>query len=147
MTWPVSAISSGISGIISGVGGIIDDLVTTDEERLQIALKDRQIEAGLMQGQAQINATEAEHSSIFVAGWRPFIGWVGGFGLLYQFVVYPLLTWAWSFFVAQGWIPAEIASPPVLDFAELMPLILGMLGVGTMRSYDKAKGTDTRKVK
>ena len=143
MNW----ISSGISGIISGVGGIIDDLVTTDEERLQIALKDRQIEATLMQGQAQVNATEAEHASIFVAGWRPFIGWVGGFGLLYQFVVYPLLVWAWSFFAAQGWIPAGIASPPVLDFAELMPLILGMLGVGTMRSYDKTKGTDTRKVK
>lgn len=145
--WPISAISSGISGIISGVGGIIDDLVTTDEERLKIALQDRQIEAGLMREQTKTNQAEARHSSIFVAGWRPFIGWVGGFGLLYQFVVYPLLTWGWSFFVAQGWIPRGMAVPPVLDFAELMPLILGMLGVGTMRSYDKAKGTDTRRMK
>lgn len=145
--WPISAISSGISGIISGVGGIIDDLVTTDEERLKIALQDRQIEAGLMREQTKTNQAEARHSSIFVAGWRPFIGWVGGFGLLYQFVVYPLLTWGWSFFVAQGWIPQGMTAPPVLDFAELMPLILGMLGVGTMRSYDKAKGTDTRRMK
>lgn len=143
MNW----IADGISGIINGVGGIIDDLVTTDEERLQIALKDRQIEAGLMQGQAAINKAEAGHASIFVAGWRPFIGWVGGFGLLYQFVVYPLLTWGWAFFVAQGWIPDSMSAPPVLDFGELMPLILGMLGVGTMRSYDKAKGTATTKVR
>jgi hypothetical protein len=143
MTW----IASGISGIISGVGGIIDDLVTTDEERLKIALQDRQIEAQLMQGQADINKAEAQHASIFVAGWRPFIGWVGGFGLLYQFVGYPLLTWGWSFFAAKGWIPPGIDAPPVLDFAELMPLILGMLGVGTMRSYDKAKGVDTKRVK
>jgi hypothetical protein len=145
--WPISAISSGISGIISGVGGIIDDLVTTDEERLKIALQDRQIEAALMQEQTRTNQAEARHSSIFVAGWRPFIGWVGGFGLAYQFIGYPLLNWAWVFFLAQGWIPPGISSPPVLEFGELMPLILGMLGVGTMRSYDKARNVDTKRMK
>lgn len=98
----------------------------------------------LMLGQIQINMTEARHGSLFVAGWRPFIGWVGGFALVYQFILYPLGMWSWAIAQAKGFIPADIPPPPVLDSSVLFSLITGMLGVGVMRSYDKAKNIDTK---
>ena len=73
----------GIGSIIEGVGKIADDLFTSDEERLQIALKEKAIDAQLIKGQLDVNVAEAQHKSLFVAGWRPFIGWVGGIVLVY----------------------------------------------------------------
>jgi hypothetical protein len=147
----------GIGEIIKGVGGIADDLFTSDEERLKIALKEKAIDATLLHGQMNINAQEAQHKSVFVAGWRPFIGWVGGIALAYQFILYPLLIWIWALGQAQGWIPCYLnpsetvgactfTTPPVFDSGPLFAIVTGMLGVGGMRSYDKLKQTDTRKV-
>ena len=106
----------------------------------------------LLTGQMGINAKEAEHKSVFVAGWRPFIGWVGGFALAYQFIGYPLLLWAWT--IADPHTAITIAfpqsepilPPPVLDGTELYTIILGMLGIGAMRSFDKVKGTATQSI-
>lgn len=97
-------------------------------------------------GQLKVNAIEAQHDSIFVAGWRPFIGWVGGAAMAYQFLVYPFLMWIWAFCAAKAWIPADAMPPPVLETGALFSVITGMLGVGMMRSYDKTKGTNTKKV-
>lgn len=134
-------------GIISGVGQIIDDIHTSDEERQKILLEGMQIEADLRKGQMDINETEAKHKSIFVAGWRPFIGWVGGAALAYQFILYPLLIWIWSFAQGQGWISVDLSAPPILNTGALLTVITGMLGIGGMRSYDKLKGTDTKSIK
>jgi len=136
----------GLGKLVKGVGQIADDLHTSDEERLKAAHKDKELDAALLAGQMEINVQEAKHPSVFVAGWRPFIGWVGGVALAYQFVLYPLLTWLWALAVTQGWLPKEVAPPPVLDSPELMTLVLGMLGVGTMRTVDKVKGVQTDKV-
>ena len=68
----------GIGEIVGGVGKIADDLITTDKERLTLAIEEKKIEAGLIQSQIEVNKVEAQHASVFVAGWRPFIGWVGG---------------------------------------------------------------------
>jgi hypothetical protein len=100
----------------------------------------------LMTGQMQVNAKEAEHKSIFVAGWRPFIGWVGGFSLGYQFIFYPLLLWVWSIVSIFVEIPQGVGPPPVLDGNELYSIVLGMLGIGAMRSYDKKNGTATSSI-
>ncbi|WP_299077893.1 holin family protein [uncultured Paraglaciecola sp.] len=100
----------------------------------------------IMTGQMNINAKEAEHKSIFVAGWRPFIGWVGGFALGYQFVFYPMLLWFWQLFAVFIDIPAGVKPPPVLDGAELYTIVLGMLGIGAMRSFDKKNGTATHSI-
>jgi holin (3TMs family) len=148
---------SGIGDIIKGVGGIADDLFTSDEERLKIALDEKKIDASLVQGQLSINAEEAKHASIFVAGWRPFIGWIGGIALAYQFILYPLLIWLWALGQAQGWIPCYINSlnatgdctfttPPVFDSGPLFAIVTGMLGIGGMRSFDKVNKTNTEKV-
>jgi hypothetical protein len=156
----------GIGSIIEGVGKIADDLITSDEERLQIALKERAMDVGLMQGQIEVNKAEAQHKSMFVAGWRPFIGWVGGLALAYQFLLYPLMVWAWSALQAYDIIPCHLQPelisasiegakqaialdqcsfkpPPTFNASELFAIVTGMLGIGGMRSFDKLKGTQT----
>lgn len=101
----------------------------------------------LMLAQIQTNQKEAEHKSVFVAGWRPFIGWVGGFSLAYAGVIYPLLTWFWSFALAMNWLPTEAVAPPYIESATLTAVVTGMLGIGSMRSYDKKQGTGTQSIK
>lgn len=96
----------------------------------------------LMMGQLKINLAEASHKSIFVAGWRPWIGWVGGIAMAYQFVLYPLLLWIWVL------CDQDLSkAPPVMDTGALFAIIVGMLGVGAQRSYDKKQGTDTKRFK
>lgn len=82
--------------------------------------------------QLEINAKEAAHPSVWVAGWRPFFGWMGGVGFLYAVVIQPLLTW---FGASQGWPPA-----PALDVDLLLVVITGMLGIGGLRTYEKRVG-------
>ena len=99
---------------------------------------------GLVQGQLEINKKEAEHTSIFVAGWRPFIGWVCGIALVWNFIIQPLLLWiAWM-------IPElgiDMSTAPKLDSGELMTVLLGMLGLGGLRTYEKRLGVDRNTLK
>lgn len=78
-------------------------------------------------GQMEINKVEAASSSLFVSGWRPFIGWVCGLGLLYQFLLYPALI---------GYLPKLQA----LDIGTLLTLLTGMLGLGALRTQEKLGG-------
>ncbi len=133
----------GIGDIVEEVGSVADDLFTSDEERLNAALKDKTIDADLQKGQMEVNKAEAKHKSIFVAGWRPFIGWVGGAALAYQFIVYPFLIWVWAVAQAKGWVPQDLSPPPMLDTGALFSVVTGMLGIGAMRSHDKRKGVQT----
>jgi hypothetical protein len=82
--------------------------------------------------QLEINAREATHPSVFVAGWRPFFGWAGGFGFLYATIGQPLLAWVAAI---RGW-PA----PPTLNLDLLWVVITGMLGIGGLRTFEKSKG-------
>ena len=82
--------------------------------------------------QLEINAREAVHPSAFVAGWRPFFGWVGGFGFLYHAIGQPLLAW---YGTSKGW-PAA----PELNMDLLWVVITGMLGIGGLRTWEKSKG-------
>lgn len=133
--------------IVEAVGGIIGDLHTSDKERLdaqiemtKLGLESDRIEAGLVSGQLDVNKAEAAHESIFVAGWRPAIGWVGAAAMAYQFLLYPLLVWCWSLMQANGWVPATLASPPMLDTDALWVILSGMLGIAGLRSVEKVKG-------
>ena len=89
-----------------------------------------------MQGQLKINEKEASHASIFVAGWRPAIGWICGVGIGWNFVIQPLISWV-AFLVPEG---PDLSSAPQLDIGDLMTLLLGMLGLGGMRTYEKRLG-------
>jgi len=104
-------------------------------------------QVSILTGQLTVNAKEAESKSLFIAGWRPFIGWVGGSAMAYQFIVYPLLIWLWSTLQAIGYVPDSLSPPPVLDTGALFSMVTAMLGIGAMRSHDKAKGVSTEKLK
>lgn len=136
-----------VGGIVESVGKIADSLFTSDDERLRaqieldkIGLEAARIDADLIKGQQEINKIEATHTSVFVAGWRPAIGWVGVSALAYQFILYPLLVWAWAWLQARGWIPAGQTPPPILDIEALMVLMTGILGIASARTFEKVKG-------
>lgn len=86
------------------------------------------------QAQMEVNKIEAAHSSIFVAGWRPFIGWMGGVALGYAFLLQPILSW----FLAIIGVETPLPKP---DTESMMALVTAMLGVTAARSFDKWKGT------
>ncbi len=95
------------------------------------------LRAALLQwdaGQNAVNAEEARHNSIFVAGWRPAIGWICAAALLYSYIVIPFTTYVFAF-----WLGAPIPKMPVLD-NNLWELMFGMLGLGGLRTYEKLKG-------
>jgi uncharacterized protein (DUF2062 family) len=100
----------------------------SQEERDQLAAA-----VQLVQGQLDINKAEAGSASVFVAGWRPFIGWTCGVAFAYKFVAAPV----------AALVLTAVGHPitlPVLDFGEMMPILFGMLGLGAMRSFEKVKG-------
>lgn len=118
---------------VSAVGNVVDQLFTSDEERAQAEIfmaKIRQKPALL---QAEINRIEAGHRSIFVAGWRPFIGWICGMGFLWAFIIHPLFEWG---VVIGGF---DITPPPLMT-DNMMELVLALLGLGTLRSVEKMSG-------
>lgn len=82
--------------------------------------------------QLEINAKEAAHPSLFVAGWRPGAGWAGVAGLVYASIGQPLLTWLAT---AKGW-----PVPPAVDADLLLYVLGGMLGLGSLRTIEKSKG-------
>jgi hypothetical protein len=88
-------------------------------------------------GQTDVNAVEAANPSVFVSGWRPFIGWVCGFALAYQYVAAPFIMWL----ALTLHIP--LATPPKLD-ETLWQLVFAMLGLGGMRTYEKIKGVASK---
>ena len=137
----------GIGSIIEGVGKVADSLITTDKERLQMALEDRKLDleqARIDQAtdlaQVDVNKIEAENPNLFVSGWRPAVGWVGVLGLAYQFLGYPLMQWVWAFGQGVDLIPKGLTPPPDLQTDQLMVLLSGLLGFGGMRSFEKSKG-------
>ena len=86
--------------------------------------------------QLEINAKEAAHPSVFVAGWRPFVGWCCGAGLAYATIGHNLLAWAAA---AKGW-PA----PPAVDVDVLIYTLGGLLGIGGLRTLEKVKGVASK---
>lgn len=86
----------------------------------------------LAQGQIDTNKIEAASSDLFVSGWRPFIGWVCGGIFVANYIGVPLLAWVSGIY---GW-----PTPPRLDIGEVLPVMLGMLGLGALRTTEKIKG-------
>lgn len=93
----------------------------------------------ILTSQIKVNEEAAKHPSIFVAGARPFIIWVGGASLAWSGLVHPLLMWVWAFAGIEG------TPPPMIDSGALVALVSGLLGVGGMRSFDKSKGVETKR--
>jgi hypothetical protein len=90
-------------------------------------------EVAIATAQSDINKVEAASTRLFVAGWRPFVGWICGLAVGFKFIGGPVL-----FMVAQALgHPVDL---PVIETSELWPLLLGMLGLGGLRTVEKVKG-------
>lgn len=133
------------TAILETGNNIIDkiwpDADEADRRKLELAkiaqtkdLAKLQAHVQSLTGQLQINKQEAAHKSIFVAGWRPFVGWVCGVALAYNFILQPLFNWA---LFAFG---ADISNAPELDITDLIAVLGGMLGFGYYRTREKESG-------
>lgn len=111
---------------------VIPDKAAAEKAKLDLLQQAQTQEFSLALEQIKVNLAEAQHPSIFVAGWRPWIGWVCGFGLFWNFVGYPLAGW-----VAKIWFPDF--EPPALLSDNLLELTLAMLGMAGLRSWEKWK--------
>ena len=126
-----------IPSLIPLVGDVLDRFFP-DKEKAEQAK--REIEAQLTEhlskidlAQISVNRAEARHRSIFIAGWRPFVGWSCGLSLCYVYLIQPILI----FIMGQT---GYLVHLPEVDFSTMMPVLLGMLGLGGLRSWEKWKG-------
>lgn len=127
-----------IKSTLDGIGQLAKDIrsALTGEvdaaAKAAIELKLLEIENQGLHAQIEVNKVEAGSSSVFVAGWRPAVGWVCCLGLLYSFIIQPLGLWAATIYKVPG--------PPVLDMGVLLQLLVGLLGLSAFRSWEKKEG-------
>lgn len=139
----IGAVASAVGDISKAVGGVIEKVVPDPDLKAKLqhetdlalvsqatALQTAITEAASKQ--AEINLKEAESPSLFVAGWRPAVGWLCIFGIGYAALLQPIATWLSALF--HG--PAL----PTVDGSALISLLLALLGIGGMRSYEKVQG-------
>lgn len=131
---PITAVSDFAGKVVDK---IFPDKTEAAKAKAALDLTALQQEFQAIIGQQEINKVEAAHESIFVAGWRPFIGWVCGSALAYYYVAQPFLVWIFD-------LLGYSTSMPALETGELMTILLGMLGLGAFRSYDKTKGNGSK---
>tara|TARA_R110000772_G_scaffold88605_2_gene183954 strand:- start:836 stop:1240 length:405 start_codon:yes stop_codon:yes gene_type:complete len=126
-----------LSAVLPSVMEVAGRFLPEDKEKRAAA--EREIEAQLTTHLAQIdlaqldiNKTEAAHRSVFVSGWRPAIGWMCGGAMGLNFIVFPLA----SFVLAQT---GHLVELPTLDMSQMMPVLMGLLGLGGLRTVEKLK--------
>lgn len=118
---------------VEAVGGIIDNLFTSDEERLDKENVKLRLQQKPALVQAEINKIQAQHRSTFVAGGRPFLLWVCGFGFLQAFIINPNVVWIAA-------LLGHDLTAPELELSIMMELTLAMLGLSGLRTIEKIKG-------
>lgn len=118
---------------------LVDEVFETSEERAAAKLKLLNLEMQPYLAQLEVNKAEAGHMNVFVAGWRPFIGWVCGSIFAWTFIVAPFIGWIIN---ALG---IDVPPIPTLGLGEVMPVLLGLLGLGGMRTFEKLKGVESNR--
>lgn len=132
-----------IGDLIDGVKDLIGEAIVDKDKKNEINLELAKLadEANARahrenMGQLAVNRAEANHGSIFVAGWRPAVGWMGAAALGYSAIIYPFLSWLTR-------ISGYAGELPVLDNTLLITIMTGMLGLGIQRSWEKGRGVST----
>ncbi len=134
-----------ISGLFSAAQSLIDRFFPDPEKKAQAQLELLKMEqtgqlaslaaeTDLAKLQLQVNAAEARSISWFVAGWRPFVGWTCGAGLAYVAIIEPFARFIATMAGYQG-------AFPIIDVSVTMQILMGMLGLGGLRTFEKVKGT------
>ena len=114
-----------VKGVAEGVGSLIGDV------KAAITGQDPELDAKLAQAQVELNKIEAGSTSLFVSGWRPFIGWTCGFALFWNYVIREIV----NAFIKVGL--------PAVDMSQLYPLVIALLGLGVYRTTEKIKGVQS----
>ena len=127
-----------LTSLIGPVTGLLDKFIEDKDQKAklahEIATMSTKHAQELAKGQIEINKAEAASGSVFKGGWRPFIGWVCGIAFAYHFVLQPLLL----FIVVTFGV--TLPTLPEFDMSTLLPVLGGMLGLGSLRSFEKYKG-------
>jgi hypothetical protein len=119
------------------ISRVLPDPAQQDQAKLELLKLQQSGELASMTSQTDINKVEASSSSLFVSGWRPFIGWICGFALCYQYLFKPLAS---SILPALGF-----PIPPLQGLDDnLWQLMMGMLGMGGLRTYEKVQGVASK---
>ena len=127
-----------LEALIGPVTGLLDKFVEDKDQKNalahEIATMSERHAQQLAMAQIEVNKAEASSGSVFKGGWRPFIGWVCGFAFAYHFILQPILLF--------GIVVAGVSFPPLpaFDMSQMMPVLLGMLGLGGLRTYEKKTG-------
>jgi|TARA_R100001198_G_scaffold62050_1_gene36160 hypothetical protein len=126
-----------IDKLIGPVTGLLDKFIEDKDQKAKLAhevatMAQRHAQE-LAKAQLEVNKAEAQHKSIFVSGWRPAVGWCCVFGMMGNFMVIPFA----NFVLALLEIDVSV---PLIDTATMMPVLMGMLGLGAMRTYEKRTG-------
>lgn len=128
-----SGVAPVVGKLIEAVAPIVDRLIPDPEKKQRMMVELVETLAKFDLAQLDVNKAEAQHASVFVAGWRPFIGWVLGMGIAYSFLLAPILGG-----VIALWRPGFVM--PAVD-GHLWELVFAMLGMGALRSFDKLRDT------
>jgi hypothetical protein len=140
-----SIIKEAIAGVGS-LGSSIREMITGDdspERRERILSMAADLDARAQMVQAEINKIEAASSSLFVSGWRPFIGWVCGIAVACFYIPQALIAavlWVIACYKAGG----IVSYPTIFGWAELFQLLLAMLGMATLRTYERKQGVERK---
>ena len=131
-----------IESLIGPVAGLLDKFIGDKDQKNalahQIATMSERHAQELAKGQLEVNKAEAASTSLFVAGWRPAVGWVCVLGMASNFVLIPMV----NFILA---LAESTITVPLIDTSTMMPGLLGMLGLGAMRSAEKIKKVSREK--
>ena len=128
----------GLAESVTGIAGKVLDKFVQDKDlkaKLDQELNMAFHNANL--AQIELNKEEAKNTSLFVSGWRPSVGWICSFALGYHFILEPLISYILA-------IAGYDINPPSFDFSQLSTILMGMLGLGSLRSYEKFKGVDRK---
>ena len=126
-----------IDKLIGPVTGLLDKFIPDADTKAKLAHEVATMAENhaqeLAKGQMEINAVEAAHSNVFISGWRPFIGWTCGLGMFGNFITIPFSNFVLALFEVDIVIP-------LVPLETMMPVLMGMLGLGAMRTYEKKSG-------
>lgn len=125
-----------LNSLIGPVTGLLDKFIEDKDKKNQIAyelstMAEKHAQE-IAKGQIEVNKTEAAHKSLFVAGWRPAIGWVCVLGMAGNFITIPITNMILE-------LMGSSVTVPLIPTAEMMPILMGMLGLGAMRTVEKTK--------
>jgi hypothetical protein len=127
-------IGGGVVTAVQGVANVVDQFVETpDEKRAWETVKAKMAQEPQL-AQIEINKVEASHRSIFIAGWRPAIGWICAIAIAFNFIINPIIQWA-TCMTAAGCLAG-----PDMQIETMMELVLGMLGLAGLRTFEKYTG-------